>query len=719
MFVRQRAVVGALIAVMAASGCGGSGTASCDGCGEFRDVMGAFCDVLERCPISSYPIAYRNRDECAAILYFFLTCRLVDHEVDNDVTYTVEQTVPTIDHAAAQACIDWLKTASCDVFTAGSCSGDGCDGGTAGSPCVGLLAGMFTDVSGVGQGQSCESDSCLEGLYCAPSVLMPDAGARSCRVCQPPLAVGTACAYDGVPCVTGAWCKYDVDGTSACAAMGAAGDACQSPQECRSGFCNYPKGVCDDGGRTGDPCAAASDCRAGYCDAGGHCAEYQAPGGSCAADGECSNGHCDPGTSRCGLPDGATCSYADSDCQSGNCDDTSHTCVPKLPDGSPCTSSVECESSYCNYSTQTCTEHCYTDEECGAGRWCNWSSNTCLDQKADGSSCQDDNECLGGLCNFDEQCAPQPQVGDPCSGYGECPLEAFCGAGGTCQERKGPGDSCPSLDSCLAPFFCIDGRCQMMNLECKPARAGEMCAYLRVCDDQSYCDLMGGIVCKARAGAGESCTSSDTCQIDLYCAAATSGMECQPRKAAGETCASAAECQADLFCAVTGSGTSLTCTAGPAGQPCAYDAPCPDGFYCSTSDICTPLRTLGQDCNGSFEPCLPELYCDVIDGCQTPPGLGEVCDYNTPCGPGAYCDTSGSSPYACVARAALGAQCSTSTSYGVQCLEQYRCDYDMTLGQDVCMEKRGLGESCSGNAECASGVCSQSLCLASNQCVMP
>lgn len=722
MSVRQRLIVGTLVVMGGLGGgaCGGGGTASCEGCGEFREVMGAFCDVLDRCPISSYPIAYRNRDECAAILFFALTCRLVDNEVNDEHTYTVEQHVPAIDPATAEACIDWLKTASCDVFQTGECSGAGCDGGTAASPCVGLLAGMFEDVSGAGAGQSCESDSCREGLHCAPSELLPDVGARSCRVCQPPLAVGAPCSYDGVPCATGTYCKYESEAVSACTAMGAAGAPCQSPQECLSSFCNYgqgSEGVCDDGGRTGDPCAVETDCRAGYCSASGQCAEHRAPGAECAADEECANGHCDPSNGRCGLLDGAACSYSDSDCQSGNCDDTSRTCAPRLPNGSPCESSNECESNYCNYSTDTCTEHCYTDEECGEGRYCDWSSNVCLDQKADGGYCEDDNECLGGLCTFDEKCGQAPQVGDPCSGYGECPPEAFC-SNGTCQERKGPGASCPSLDSCLAPFFCIAGRCQMMSLECQPAKAGEMCAWLRVCDEESYCDMMDDITCKPRSGAGESCYTSETCQADLSCAAAGGGMECQPRKGAGEPCTTAADCQPDLFCA--GAYGAMTCTAGPAGQPCDYGSgTCPTGYFCSTRDVCEPLRTLGEDCSDSFEPCVPELYCDTSDGCSARPAVGEECSYSVPCALGAYCDTSASSPYYCVARVGLGAPCSSSTSYGEQCLEEYRCEYDSAQSEYVCRAKRGLGESCSGNADCQSGVCSQSICLVTDQCVMP
>jgi hypothetical protein len=442
------------------------------------------------------------------------------------------------------------------------------------------------------------------------------------------------------------------------------------------------------------------------------------PGAECAADEECSNRHCDPGNGRCGLPDGSSCSYSDTDCQSGNCDDTLHTCQPQKPNGSPCATNAECESSYCNYSSRTCTEHCYTDADCGDGRYCDWSSNTCIDKKADGATCQDDNECVGGLCTSAEKCGVKPKVGDPCTGYGDCPPEAYCSAG-VCVERLGPGASCPSLDSCMAPFFCRNGHCELMNLECRPAKAGEMCAWLRVCDESSYCDLMSGITCKARAGAGESCTGSDTCAPALYCASGTTGMACTPRKGAGQPCTAAAECQPDLFCAVTGSGAAMACTAGPAGQPCGYDIPCPDGFYCATSDVCAPLHTLGERCNGTFDPCVPELYCDTIDGCSARPGEGQQCDYNTPCAVGCYCDTSASYPYHCVARVALGAPCSSSTSSGAQCLEEYRCDYDSTVSADVCVAKLGLGESCTYAADCQSGICTQSICMVTNQCVMP
>ncbi|MBI5480086.1 MAG: hypothetical protein HY906_14560 [Deltaproteobacteria bacterium] len=215
--------------------------------------------------------------------------------------------------------------------------------------------------------------------------------------------------------------------------------------------------------------------------------------------------------------------------------------------------------------------------------------------------------------------------------------------------------------------------------------------------------------------------SRDECEASLYCASGATGMECRARKGAGQPCAAAEECQPDLFCALTGSGAAMACTAGPAGQPCNYgsSSACPDGFFCATRDVCEPLRTLGEDCNGSFEPCVPELYCDTIDGCSERPGEGQECDYNTPCARGFYCDTSASYPYHCVARVGPGAPCSSSTSSGAQCLEEYRCDYDSTVGDDVCLPLLGIGESCSGNDECQSGVCNQSICLVTGQCVMP
>ncbi len=76
--IRKRFFFIILTAAIACSGCGdkGDATQTCEDCGPFGDLLGALCDYIDRCPDAVYPIAYRNRDECIAILNFALTCRL-------------------------------------------------------------------------------------------------------------------------------------------------------------------------------------------------------------------------------------------------------------------------------------------------------------------------------------------------------------------------------------------------------------------------------------------------------------------------------------------------------------------------------------------------------------------------------------------------------------------------------------------------------------------
>ena len=205
--------------------------------------------------------------------------------------------------------------------------------------------------------------------------------------------------------------------------------------------------------------------------------------------------------------------------------------------------------------------------------------------------------------------------------------------------------------------------------------------------------------------------TGDQCGVGLHCAAAASGMKCQARVGEGAACTGAAECLEGLYCVTT--GATGTCSAGPAGQPCSSEAPCPDGFFCGDHDeVCLPQHGLGEDC-WPDEPCTAELYCDMSDGCQPRKVLGEACDTYALCAPGLYCD----SARTCQPRAGLGEACDPYSN-GIQCTEDLRCD--SSTSPAACAAKSGVGEHCSGNADCQSAVCDYSYgCLVSAACVMP
>jgi hypothetical protein len=691
---------------MAIGACGG-GSGVTPPTGPYADVLGGLCDVLSRCPslTAKYPIVFTDRDQCEAILDWAFTCHLDTNDTGGSITFTISQSMPTVTDAQAQACVDWLKMATCDSLANGT--------GGADSPCANLL--VKTSSNGAAVGASCESSSCVDGAYCADPTFDPATGNRTCRTCEALPAAGAACTASG-QCATGLYCNYLPGGMQQCAALLSDGAACTGGNACTSAFCNQGTMMCDPHGKDGDACGTSNDCRAGsYCKAS-VCAPMVKNGGACVASTDCVNGMCDATTHVCGQPNASSC-FSDSQCASNFCDSSmASTCQPQLPNGTHCTMSDQCASGYCDvFTTQSCIDHCYSDTDCPSGQFCSFQSETCSPPGPDGASCDTDNQCASGSCRTTGVCGAAPMIGGSCMSSDDCYPIGSC-QNGTCVALKGPGAFCASIDACAAPYICSKGICVLMNLECKPAPAGKMCAYLRVCDDNSYCG--SDFYCVARKGAGSMCSSSAECATGTFCDS-TSGMyTCRKQGAQGDTCTTPDGCGAGLYCVANG-GTG-TCSAGPAGMPCdpfASGTTCPTGLYCDHStSACLPDRTLGQMCDDYTEPCTSDLYCDPGLGCQMKKGLGDMCATYQPCGPNLYCSNMTSM---CQASVGMGQPCSTSYP-NIGCKDGLRCVYDTMTSMEICQPQLQNGMSCSNAADCASGICDYTYgCLASNMCVAP
>lgn len=704
-----------VVALLALSGCNCSGLGERTDCGEFAGVLDAYCGAIERCP-DLYPLAIRNRQECIDTLCFVLTCRLESDEVNNVRTFKVEQQKPIVDSTRVQGCVGYLNQSTCAALAADMHSGStGSSSGTTEpkNACDGLLRFDDTGSSGVGPGMSCENDSCQQGLYCTQTQLDADAGAMTCRTCKVLPGIGEKCTPSYSACAAGLVCDRGA-GAYTCIVPLANGASCQDSEACASKFCNSGTRQCDPGGKPGEACAAKTDCRQGFCNAQGACEDLHKGGQACSANEQCANNRCDPGTGVCGLPDGSTCqTYNDAMCASGNCDDPTQKCAPRKADGAQCQSAVECVSNYCNSSTRTCTPHCYTDRDCAAGEWCNNNSGSnsyCLPLKADGESCQGDEECVAQNCRSNDKCGPPPGLGDACV-VGECYPAGHC-SGGVCVKGKAPGEACAALDECQAPYICREKTCQAMNLACRPGKLDEGCAFLRVCDEATWCDMSTGFVCKAKKAQGSSCSQGSECAAGLTCVYGNSGGTCSPQLALGEACVQATDCLAGLNCVRVAGGTSSTCQAPPAGNPCGYNEPCPSGFFCTSRDFCEPQKPQGASCSGgsSSEECADGLYCEST--CKPKGSVGDACASYRPCKSELHCDSSTSK---CVADAALGQPCSTSSN---ECEPTLFCD--TSASPAVCAAKRGTGGACSGDEQCQSGACYGSFgCLVGDACVMP
>ncbi|MBK7859425.1 MAG: hypothetical protein IPJ65_12540 [Archangiaceae bacterium] len=652
-------------------------------CGDFSPILASMCGVLDRCKdVSPYPIAYTSRAECTDILCWALTCRY-------DGT-TIKQSIPQNDAQKQAACSQWLDQATCAVFK----------GSMAGTPCDGVLliaTGDGTD-GPKKAGEACNGDTCAKDLFCPQSRYDADAGLATCRTCTPLRTEGQACGSFG--CVESLNCEYQPDaGASFCRAPHPAGFMCNGTAQCLSGFCNYRTFECDDGGKPGDPCTAQNDCRSGnYCGSNGTCTVSVANGGPCTDDAQCLYAYCDQPTSICGAPLDGGCSSNSAHCASLYCNGQNH-CDQARARGESCTQDAECTTRYCSFA-RLCADRCTSDAQCDGG-FCDFGSSECRSKRPDGQGCDTDHDCLSENCSPDDVCVTPKGPGGACTTNGDCTFDAFC-LSGTCQARGQPGASCTGLDTCLQPYVCIDSKCTLINLACRPGKPGEQCAFFRVCDQTSYCDLSDKLQCKARAMSGAMCSSDDQC-LDGYCESSL----CVAKKPDGQGCSEARQCKAGSSC-VQG-----TCKPSLAGMACdTYDLPCPSGYWCTTRDVCAPDLQAGESCSSgsSREHCAAGLYCDQ-SGYKCAPRLSPDagCDgfVDFECTDSYYCD-----------RSLSPARCAPSPGPGESCDFRSGCAPGLYCYATSCVAKKANGEHCSDDGECASATCDSSVgCVAGSLCV--
>lgn len=672
--------------------------------GPFGDVLQTLCDTLERCPNAfGSPIAYRSNRECVAILNFVTTCRVTETELGDDVeVYGVEQRTPTVNAEAADECMAWIRDASCGEISRGTENG----------PCDGVFSfdedDDDTPVGSAGLNEPCDSEEdCQAELYCAGETADEDAGISYCSVCKPRLQSGESC--QNAQCAEGLYCKLGDDMTTlTCTPAEADGFRCSGDVQCASGWCNYNLdegggwGQCDPGGKIGDPCQEEADqgptCREGlHCD-GGKCQVRRGPGEPCSDSYACEYGNCDVAAGVCGKAAGESC-YDSYECA-----------------GVPCINDV------CSDQDGACTDdsHCADDEICnGACRPPNCSCSgggcpvgTCGPAGAGGGgeveTCEDDFDCVGGDCQ-NGVCVGK-KIGDACSETYECyPYQCL---NNRCAAKNGPGDECGAIDSCQEPFLCIDGRCEMMNLVCQPASAGQRCAWLRVCDDNSWCDLLDDVTCKPKALLGQECQTTylrgvETCQQGSTCEydEASQKQICKKLPGLGEACT--AKC-ANGFC------WEGKCEPPPIGQPCdQYNEdipPCPGELRCDGDrEVCLPRANQGSECDDTSD-CAQGLFCENYRTCEPRRSAGAECNDDQECLEELHCSRD---TYTCVADLRLGESCDTSNDY---CAPGFYCDSDMR----TCQRQGAGGAECSDNRACQSGVCyGSSFCLVRAACEIP
>jgi hypothetical protein len=252
-----------------------------------------------------------------------------------------------------------------------------------------------------GEGGACGvDDDCLEGLRCEPNPAEPDI-----RVCVPKLGEDMPCPVVG-------------------------GD-----EECVTSWCNVTSGMCENPKPPGSLCpdGNSSQCANGYCQT-----EFFActDDPDCPASGTCNvpEGHCEFYCQEF-LPDGSPCSPTTSFvCASGSCViDTCQT-LP-LPDGSECSSDLQCENEHCTYETpRVCATF----------------------PLADGRGCLFPDECESGICYSTglgmSTCNPGLPEDQPCGPtLPPCAIDLYCDTTRdppVCVPRHDAGEECDGSFQC-------------------------------------------------------------------------------------------------------------------------------------------------------------------------------------------------------------------------------------------------------------------------------
>lgn len=260
--------------------------------GDYNDgLVDADCDYLVRCGLFSTSESCKNT----------FGVLLVDNP---SIEAAIDAGKLKYDGEAAADCFDALGSASC---TRSANHIDACDK---------IFAGTIADGGTCAFDEECVSQSCNVPdctMACCTGTCVPE---------RPVPAIGQPCTFE---CVEGAYCGSD----STCQATLPKGAACDDQLACNEGlYCagssTTTAGTCTELPTTGEACTTA-----------------------CAAIGDrCSAGTCKP----VGLL-GETCA-SDSDCSFFYvCDDTMKCAEepedPRMPNGSACTSSTDCQSRYC------------------------------------------------------------------------------------------------------------------------------------------------------------------------------------------------------------------------------------------------------------------------------------------------------------------------------------------------------------------------------------
>ncbi len=382
---------------------------------------------------------------------------------------------------------------------------------------------------------------------------------------------------------------------------------------------------------------------------------------------------------------------------------------------------------------------------CADGLFCN-ADKFCEAERAAGTACADDAECVSGLCRTDSDTCGEvagKKLGEACLLTEECEgFEGECitcrpdGTGQrTCQVLGGEGATCSTWDDCALDLGCTNGVCTtvaegqaclgtvesvcgqglscIVPVDCSAITDQASCTATPACavemdDDGWTCELAHG-QCVVLPESGP-CAGVGLCAAGRYCEQET--FTCQPRADVGQSCSASGSTAPQCL-------EALACNEGACTRACASDLDCANGEICyDTGDenvpaICRPRATV--DCADSAE-CGEGQYClspdDACGGisantaCEANPS----CDWDATEGCFAFVQCELLDPNACGAQSSDCAVQDASTCRDrVSCEAQTDeagcmgagCQWNGTACENACAAHDGDATACAGASACS------------------
>ena len=520
------------------------------------------------------------------------------------------------------------------------------------------------------------------------------------------------------------------------------GDACTIGDHCEEGVCVGLPIACDDenpctddscdglGGcinefnlepcDDGDPCTVADQCDDGECLGFAIPCDCQSEE-DCAAleDGDLCNGTLTCTTEelpyQCEVEAGtiveclpvtgmnAPCLLNDCDPGTGECETLPANDGHPCDDEDACTVGDKCEAGVCVFGVpMLCNDgnHC-TDDSCDSGLGCEFAPNA--------GPCSDDDVCTVGDGCADGQCVSGADElpcddGNPCTA-GACDTAVGCvhtaDDQGLCDDGNActTGDHC-SLGNCVyaGGMDCDDDQLCTTD-SCAPATGCVHSLNDVPCDDDSVCTTgdhchlgqcigAGVLVCEDKnACTNDSCNPLLGCEFEANDDPCDDGTECTVSDAcAGGSC----QPGVPLNCDDGNPCTANTCDSLQGCVTTPLAGACDDGNACTEGESCAQAVCGGGapvNCNDG-EVCTTDT-CDNLAGCLNVPN-DLMCDDQSLCTDGDYCDTGVCAPGALV-----------------------DCDDENPCTDDSCAALTGCGSTpvddgtpCGGVLICVAGVCS-------------